>query len=150
LALDRNVGLAKDATRPRFRGERLALRHAAPGDDDFGALRDENLNSPQSDAAGGAGNDRDLAVQPSDVTFFLIWRVCHDAGVSQLDCEQPRSFPKSNLNHWKAFLIHFICNEKLSSGAPHPIEILGVFEIDIQSSASFVRIAVHGHANAGA
>jgi hypothetical protein len=69
LVLDGNVGPAKDAVRAEFGGERLAFRHAAPGDDDFRALNNEDLGGAQPDAAGCAGNDRYLAVQPSHVVL---------------------------------------------------------------------------------
>ena len=65
LLLDGDVGLAEDAGGAEPLGKRLALRRAASGDDDPGAFGHENLRGAQPDAAGRAGDDRDLAVQPS-------------------------------------------------------------------------------------
>ena len=50
-------------------GQRLALRHAAAGDDDFRAFGDEDLRGAQSDAARRACDHRNLAVQPSHVVI---------------------------------------------------------------------------------
>ena len=76
LLFDRDVGLAEDAGGAELLGQRLALRHAASGDDDFRAFRDENLRGAQSDAACRAGDHRDLAVQPSHVVLLvqaMLW-----------------------------------------------------------------------------
>ena len=43
LLVDHDIGLAKDAVGAELLGQPLALRHAAPGDHDPGAFRDENL-----------------------------------------------------------------------------------------------------------
>ena len=67
LLFDRDVGLAKDASGAEFFGQRLAFRHATPGDHDFCAFGDENFRGVQPDAARRAGNDRNFAVQPSHV-----------------------------------------------------------------------------------
>ena len=69
LLVDHDVGLAKDAVGAELFRQRLALRHAAPGDDDFGAFGDENLGGAQSDAACRPGDHRDLAIQPSHVVL---------------------------------------------------------------------------------
>ena len=71
LLLDRDIGLAEDAVGAEFFGQRLALRHAAPGDDDLRAFGDENLRGAQSDAARRPGDHRDLAVQPSHVVVLF-------------------------------------------------------------------------------
>ena len=67
LLFHHDVGLAEDAVGAELFGQRLAFRHAAPGDDDFRAFGDENLRGAQSDAACRPGDHRDLAVQPSHV-----------------------------------------------------------------------------------
>ncbi len=67
LRFHRDVGLAKDAVGAELFGQRLALRRAAPGDDDFRAFGDEYLRGAQSDAARRTGDHRYLAVQPSHV-----------------------------------------------------------------------------------
>ncbi len=72
LVLDGNIGLAEDAVGTELFGQCLALRRAPSGDDDLCAFGDENLRSAQPDAAGRAGDDRDLAVQPSHVVL-LVW-----------------------------------------------------------------------------
>jgi hypothetical protein len=41
LLFRRDIGLTKDAGDAELFGQRLALGHAAPGDHDFGAFRDE-------------------------------------------------------------------------------------------------------------
>ena len=69
LVFDRDIGLAEDADGAELFGKRLALRYAASGNDDPGTFRDENLRGAQSDAAGRAGDDRDLAVQPPHVVL---------------------------------------------------------------------------------
>ena len=71
LLFDRDVGLAEDTAGAELLGQRLALRHAAPGDDDLRAFGDENLRGAQSDAARRPGDHRDLAVQPSHVVLPL-------------------------------------------------------------------------------
>ena len=72
----RDVGLAKDAVGAELFGQRLALRRAAPGDDDFRAFGDEYFRGAQSDAARRAGDHRNLAVQPSHVVppVDIGWR----------------------------------------------------------------------------
>jgi len=70
LVLDRDVGLAKDAGGAQFPGERLALRRAATGDDDFCAFGHEYFRGAQTDAAGRAGDHRDLAAEPSHVVLL--------------------------------------------------------------------------------
>src|ERR1700726_3228340 len=42
--------------------QRLAFRHAASGNDDFGTFGDEDFRRPQADAAGSTRDHRDLAV----------------------------------------------------------------------------------------
>ena len=69
LRFDRDIGLAEDAVGAELFRQRLALRRAASGDDDFRAFGDENLRGVQPDAAGRAGDHRDLAVQPSHSTI---------------------------------------------------------------------------------
>ena len=69
LVLDRDIGLAEDAVRAELFGQRLALRHATPGDDDFGAFGNENFRSTQTNAARRAGDHRNLAVQPSHIVI---------------------------------------------------------------------------------
>jgi hypothetical protein len=61
FVLDRDIGAAEDAVGSELSGQRLALRHAAPGNDDFRAFRDEDFRGAQTDAAGRSGDDRDLA-----------------------------------------------------------------------------------------
>ena len=65
LLLDRDIGLAEDTGAAELSGQRLALRRAASGDDDFRAFGDENLRGAQADAACRTGDHRHLAVQPS-------------------------------------------------------------------------------------
>src|SRR5262249_53830987 len=48
-------------------GARLSLGPAASGEDDLGALGDEELRRGRADAAGGAGDDRDFAVEQCHV-----------------------------------------------------------------------------------
>jgi hypothetical protein len=67
LLLERDIGLAEDAVGAELPGQRLALRRAASGDDDAGAFGHENLRGAEPDAACRAGDNRDLAVQPSHV-----------------------------------------------------------------------------------
>ena len=69
LLLHRDVGLAEDTVGAELLGQRLALRRAAAGDDDFRALGDENLRGVQSDAARRPCDHRDLAVQPSHIAL---------------------------------------------------------------------------------
>ena len=69
LVLDRDIGLAEDAVRAELFSQRLALRHAAPGDDDFGAFGNENFRSTQTNTARRAGDHRNLAVQPSHIVI---------------------------------------------------------------------------------
>ena len=76
LLFHRDVGLAEDASGAEFFGQRLAFRHAAPGDHDFRAFGDENLRGAQPDAARRAGDDRDLAVQPSHVVPLRLPTFC--------------------------------------------------------------------------
>jgi hypothetical protein len=68
LVFDRHVGLTEHANRSEFCRQRLALGRTAAGDDDLGALRDKNFRRPQADSTRRAGDDRDLAVQPSHET----------------------------------------------------------------------------------
>ena len=67
LFFDRDVGLAKDAMGAELLRQRLALGHAAAGDDDLRPFRDKNFRGPQPDAARRTGNHRNLAVEPSHV-----------------------------------------------------------------------------------
>ena len=64
-----DVRLAEDAIGAKLLRQRLAFRRAAAGDDDLRALVDKNLRRAQADAAGGARDDRDLAVEPSHVVI---------------------------------------------------------------------------------
>ena len=45
LVLDRDIGLAEDAGGAELPGQRLALRRAPSGDDDFGAFRNEDFRA---------------------------------------------------------------------------------------------------------
>ena len=72
LLFDRDIGLAEDAVGAEFFGQRLALRHAAPGDDDLRAFGDEDLRGAQSDAACCPCDHRNLAVQPSHVVILAL------------------------------------------------------------------------------
>src|SRR5215831_18452791 len=67
LIFDRDVGLVENAVRTELFRQRLTLGHAAAGDDDFRTLSHEDLRRTQADAAGGARDHRDLAVEPSHV-----------------------------------------------------------------------------------
>jgi len=49
-------------------------RRAPPGDNDLRAFRDENLSGAQPDPACRAGDNRDLAIQPSHVVLLLMYR----------------------------------------------------------------------------
>ena len=69
LLLDGDIGLAEHADGAELFRKRLALRRAASGDDDPGAFGHENLRGAQPDAARRAGDNRDLAVQPSHVVL---------------------------------------------------------------------------------
>ena len=62
LVLDRDIGLAEDAVGAELVRQRLAFRHAASGNDDFGTFGDEDFRRPQADAAGSTRDHRDLAV----------------------------------------------------------------------------------------
>ena len=73
-----DVGLAEDAIGAELFGQRLALRRAASGDDDFGAFGDENLRGRKPDAARRAGDYRDLAVQPSHVVLPVLAMLVFD------------------------------------------------------------------------
>ena len=75
LLFDRDIGLAEDAVGAELFCQRLAFRRAAAGDDDFGAFGDEDFRGAQSDAAGRAGDHRDLAVQPSHVVIPPVDRI---------------------------------------------------------------------------
>ena len=72
LFFDRDVGLAEDAGGAELFGQRLALRRAAAGDHDFCALRDKDFGGPLPDAAGRAGDHRNLAVKPSHVMLPVL------------------------------------------------------------------------------
>src|ERR1700694_5341179 len=63
LVLDRDIGPTEDAGGAELFGKPLALRRAAPGDDDLRAFGDEYFRGAQPDAAGRAGDNRYLAVQ---------------------------------------------------------------------------------------
>jgi hypothetical protein len=69
LLLDGDIGLAEHTIGAEPFRQRLALPGAASGDDDPGAFGHENLRSAQPDAACRAGDNRDLAVQPSHVVL---------------------------------------------------------------------------------
>jgi hypothetical protein len=71
LVFLRDIGFKEHAGRAELFGERLALRRAASGDHDLRAFRDEDFRRAQPDAAGGTGDDRDLAVQPPHVALLL-------------------------------------------------------------------------------
>ena len=61
----------KRALRAELRGEGLALGLAPAGEDDLGAFLDEQLGRARADAAGGAGDDGDLAVDHAHCCFLL-------------------------------------------------------------------------------
>jgi hypothetical protein len=72
LVLDRDIGLTEDAGRAEFFGERVALRRAAAGDYDLCTLGHEYFGGSLPDAAGRAGNHRNLAVKPSHVMLPVL------------------------------------------------------------------------------
>src|SRR5207302_6442406 len=71
LVLLGRVGLNEAARGTEPLGVRLALLAPSPGDHNLGALRDEELRRAETDAAGRAGDDRDLAVEPAHDDPFL-------------------------------------------------------------------------------
>src|SRR5262249_11483164 len=66
-----DIGLAEDAIDAEFLCQRLAFGPAAPGDDNLRALLDKNFRRPETDAAGRAGDHRDLSVEPTHGAFLI-------------------------------------------------------------------------------
>jgi hypothetical protein len=69
LLLNRYIGLTEDTGRAELLRQRLAFSGATPGDDDFCAFGDKYLGRPQTNAAGRAGDHRNLAVKPSHMVL---------------------------------------------------------------------------------
>ena len=63
VVLERGIGLDEAAAAAELGSQRFALGLAAAGEDDLGAFLHEQLGRARPDAAGGPGNDRDLAVE---------------------------------------------------------------------------------------
>src|SRR5690606_763337 len=71
-------------------GHRLAALRLAAGDDHMGALLGEQARNGFADAAAGAGNEGDLAVQVEQVGLvhgvFLLLLICHHRVEERMTC----------------------------------------------------------------